>query len=308
MDFHQPVLVEKVLELLVTDRGGTYVDATLGGGGHARAILEQLGDQGKVLGIDVDEEAVAHSRLFLQGFGDRITIRKGNFRDLKDILAKEGLSEVEGILLDLGVSSHQLDTDYRGFSYRYRGPLDMRMDQSQAKSAYQVINFYQEEKLAHIFRSFGEERYAQRIARRIVKERKKCTITDTEKLMQIISSVVPAKGRIKTLSRIFQALRIEVNEELENLAGVLESSIPVLKIGARMVIISYHSLEDRMVKQFFKKEENHCTCPPQLLQCICGGKGRLHILTKKVVKPQELEIRLNPRARSARLRAAERVG
>jgi len=305
--FHRPVLVNKVIELLITDKSGIYVDCTLGGGGHCRAILESLSPEGKVIAMDIDQEAIQYSSRLLKEYRGRITIRRENFRHIGELLHQEGISKVQGIFLDLGVSSHQLETPSRGFSYKSEGPLDMRMDREQEKRAFQVVNFYEEEKLKWIFQHYGEERFSGRIARAIVKEREKGPIDSTQKLVQIILPLIPGPGANKTLSRIFQAIRIEVNRELENLRACLEASMDVLDKGGRIAVIAYHSLEDRIVKSFFKDRSGRCVCPPGLPKCVCRREGDLKILTKKPVTPDEDERRTNPRSRSAKLRVAEKL-
>lgn len=305
--FHRPVLINKVMELLITDKSGVYVDCTLGGGGHCQAILENLSPKGRVIAMDIDQEAIQYSSRLLRKYGEKLAIRRGNFRHIRELLHQEGISKVQGIFLDLGVSSHQLETPSRGFSYKQAGPLDMRMDGEQEKRAFQVVNFYEEEKLRWIFQHYGEERLSGKIARVIVKERGKGHIDSTQKLAQIILPLVPGPRANKTLSRIFQAIRIEVNQELENLKSCLEASMDVLAKGGRIAVIAYHSLEDRIVKSFFKDRSGRCVCPPDLPRCVCGRRGDLKILTKKPVTPDEDEKRANPKARSAKLRVAEKL-
>lgn len=305
--FHQSVLLKEAVEYLITDKKGIYVDGTLGGGGHSRAILQNLDAQGMVIAFDIDEEAIAYSSKLLQEFSGRIVIKRGNFRHLKELLAEEGISEVNGILLDLGVSSHQLDADYRGFSYRKEGPLDMRMDGSQGKGAFHVVNFYSERQLRRIFYQYGEEEHSRKIAKAIVRERAKSQIGTTQKLAQIVRPLAPQPRVNKTLSRIFQAIRIEVNQELENLAICLEASLSLLTPGARIGVISYHSLEDRIVKSFFRDNADACVCPPGLPQCLCGRKARLKIITPKPIVPSVEDKNSNPRARSAKFRVAEKL-
>lgn len=305
--FHVPILTTEVIRYLITNKSGTYIDCTIGGGGHSLAILETLNKDGKLIGIDVDHEAVAFSKKRLAKFGNQVIIKQGNFSQLAKILSDENISQVDGILFDLGVSSHQIDQKSRGFSYRIAGPLDMRMNTKQKLTAEQIVNEYDENKLANIFKKFGEERHAKQIARAICQERRKSNISDTLQLANLIVKTVPYKNRIKTLSRIFQALRIYTNKELSNLKLALIQSIPLLKKSSRLVVISYHSLEDRIVKKFFHDQENPCSCPADIPTCICGKKPILKILTKRVIKPAQDEINLNPRSRSARLRAAEKL-
>lgn len=305
--FHEPVLKKEAVDLLFTNENGIYLDGTLGGGGHALAILERLGPHGRLLGLDLDNEAIEFAVNQLKPFKDRIVIQQGNFKELDKFLKNLKIDQVHGILLDLGVSSHQIDTAARGFSFSLSGPLDMRMDSKQKLTAYEIIQKYSESELSNIFKTYGEEKRSRAVARIIVKERKKSPIQTTEALREIMSKVLPYQNRVKSLARIFQALRIAVNEELKNLREALNLSIDYLLPGGRILIISYHSLEDRIVKDFFKGESVRCVCPPEVPVCVCGRKGRLKILTKRPVRPSEEEVRRNPRCRSARLRASERI-
>ncbi|HHM23617.1 MAG TPA: 16S rRNA (cytosine(1402)-N(4))-methyltransferase RsmH, partial [Bacteroidetes bacterium] len=243
----------------------------------------------------------------LRRFGPRVTLRQANFRELGAVLQELKIPAVDGILMDLGVSSHQIDTDYRGFSFMQAGPLDMRMNRRQRFGAYQVVNTYPESELRRIFYEYGEERRSAAIARAIVKARQQAKIDSTDRLAKIIAGAVPRQHLNKTLARIFQAIRIEVNAELTNLQAGLEQAVEHLRPGGRLVVISYHSLEDRIVKHFFRENERHCICPPELPQCVCGEPGRLRVLTRRPVVPSEEEIRRNPRARSAKLRVAEKL-
>ncbi|MFQ5865053.1 MAG: 16S rRNA (cytosine(1402)-N(4))-methyltransferase RsmH, partial [bacterium] len=282
-------------------------DGTLGGGGHAQTILERLGPQGLLIGLDLDEEAIDFAAKRLKPFQDRVHIQQGNFKELDKIIKELSIERVHGILLDLGLSSHELDKAARGFSHNLRGPLDMRMNTKQKLTAYDIVNRYSESELSSLFKTFGEERRFRAIARIIIKERKHSPIRTTKDLREIVSKVLPYQNRIKSLARIFQALRIAVNEELTNLSEALRISLDCLYRSGRMVIISYHSLEDRLVKDFFKQQSARCVCPPELPICTCGKKGNLRILTKRPVRPSEAEIHRNPRSRSARLRAAESI-
>ena len=302
--FHIPVLVSEVIQYLVADKSGIYVDCTIGAGGHSLAILETLNNNGKLIGIDLDEEAISFSKNRLVKYNEQVRISHGNFTRLNEILQDEF---VDGILLDLGVSSHQINTANRGFSYQKTGPLDMRMNSGQKFTAEDIINGYDVDELVKIFKQYGEERYAKPVATAIILERKKKQIAETGQLARIISRVVPFKSKIKSLSRIFQALRICVNQELLNLSKVLNQSIPCLKMGGRLVVISYHSLEDRIAKNLFSSLENPCTCPPEIPICVCQKKPLVKILTKRAVKPTQSEIEINLRSRSARLRAVEKI-
>lgn len=306
--FHRPVMVKQVVSWWVTDVQGWYVDATIGGGGHAEALLQRFSPGGRLVGIDRDQEAIDFSRERLRQWQDQILLRQANFHQIKQILAEEGIQEVAGILLDLGLSSHQLDADYRGFSYLRDGPLDMRMDRTQRTGAFHVINTYTEQELQEMIKNYGEERRAGAIARAIVKARRIQKIESTRMLAHIVAGVLPPAHLNKSLSRVFQSIRIEVNSELRDLQAALQDGLEVLKPGGRLVVLSYHSLEDRLVKQFFRENENRCTCPPELPQCICHQEGKLKILTRRPLTPAEEEIRVNPRARSAKMRVAERIG
>jgi 16S rRNA (cytosine1402-N4)-methyltransferase len=305
--FHTPVLIDQVLKFLINDPKGIYVDGTVGGGGHSFEILKKIAPTGRLIGIDLDEKAVERAKERLKLFEKRVILKQGNFTRIKNILSSIDISQVNGILLDLGVSSHQIDTGERGFSYLAQGPLDMRMSSKTKTTAEEIINTYSEQDLERIFREFGEERKARYVARAIVRERGKKQITTTQQLVKIIEPVFPFHHRIKSVARVFQAIRIAVNRELENLQIFLNQSLDLLKSGGRLVAIAYHSLEDRMVKEFFARQADPCECPPGLPVCLCGKKPTIRILTKKIVKPTEQEIQLNPRSRSAKLRAAEKI-
>ncbi|MFQ5708043.1 MAG: 16S rRNA (cytosine(1402)-N(4))-methyltransferase RsmH [bacterium] len=305
--FHEPVLKREVIELLLTDENGIYLDGTVGGAGHAQAILDRLGSRGRLIGLDLDDDALRFARRRLRAFREKLTLHKGNFKDMVGILERLNIGHVHGILLDLGISSHQIDTPGRGFSYRQEGPLDMRLNSRQKFSAFEIVNAYSEQQLCEIFRTYGEEKRARAIAHNIIKERKKSSIISTQDLRDLVSQAVPERFLVKSLARIFQALRMAVNDELNNLSAALRESVGCLHQGCRLVVISYNSLEDRMVKTFFKKESVRCVCPPELPVCVCGQPGRLQVLTRRVVRPAAEEVRVNPRSRSARLRAAERL-
>lgn len=289
-EFHIPVLVQEVVRFLVTDPNGVYIDTTLGGGGHAEAILCTLSDKGRLIGIDRDPEALQYARTRLSHFGEKIHIVHGEFGKLKEILNEIHITQVHGIFFDLGVSSHQIDFSERGFSYRKDGPLDMRMNFLTGLTAKEIVNTYSEEALRELFFRYGEERRARDIAQAIVQTRKKQSIETTLQLAEVIRCVTSPQWWIKTVSRVFQALRIEVNDELGQLEKGLVQGAQCLYPKGRMVVLSYHSLEDRMVKQFLRK----------------NSPVPFQELTRKVVKSSDEEKLKNPRARSARLRAAER--
>ena len=305
--YHTPVLVEETLSLLLTSVRGIYVDATLGGGGHAEAILKRLDSEGRLIGLDADEDAIAAASHRLAGFGDRLIARRSNFRNLRNVIVECGIEGVEGVLFDLGVSSYQLDEPSKGFSYRSDSPLDMRMDRTESLSAREVVNDYDEDKLSEILRTYGEERQARRIARAIISSRTAKPLETGNDLARIVKELIGDRFLVKTLSRVFQAIRIEVNGELQNLKEGLSGAVDLLNPGGRMAVISYHSLEDRIVKDTMKagaatSDTNRSKfLPPMPLQ------PRLRILTKKFVGPGDFEIRSNPRARSAKLRVAEKV-
>ena len=301
--FHEPVLKEEALSFLVTAKNGIYLDGTLGGGGHSEAILKNINKSGRLIALDLDNDAIHFSRTRLKH--KNFLVEQANFKNLGEVLKKLKINRVHGILLDLGVSSYQIDTAEKGFSYRASGKLDMRMNSKQQLTAHEIANTFSEEKLCEIFKKYGEERRYRAISRVIIREREKNVIETTTDLREIISVVLPYQNRVKSLSRIFQAFRIAVNAELENLKAALESGLDYLTTGGRLVVISYHSLEDRIVKNFFKQESRRCVCPPDLPICVCGEPGRLKILTKRSIQPSKEEVQRNPRSRSARLRTAE---
>ncbi len=314
---HIPVMLEEVLKYLQPRAGGQYVDGTIGGGGHTEAILERSAPGGRVLGIDSDAQALARveKRLASAVRDGRLVLVHGNFAELARIVNEAGfVSSVDGVLLDLGFSSNQMDDPQRGFSFSVDGPLDMRLDQSQELSAAELVNNASEQELADIFWRYGEETRSRQIAWRIVRERSREPITRTTQLARIVSAGAPYKpGMIHPATRVFQALRIAVNAELEHLEAALPQIVDVLSAGktgdagGRMVIISFHSLEDRLVKGFMRREAMDCICPPGVPVCVCNHKARLRLLTPKPVIPTKEEVLVNPRARSAKLRAAETV-
>jgi 16S rRNA (cytosine1402-N4)-methyltransferase len=305
--YHTPVLREEVLEYLLTATDGVYVDATLGGGGHTEAILERLSPAGRVIGFDADRDAIEFATERLAGFASQVEFVNENFTNLENVLAHKGVAGVHGIVFDLGVSSYQLDEPSKGFSFQGNERLDMRMNRSQPLDAYEVVNRYSERDLADVLWKYGEEHKARAIARAIVRHRTKRHIETTGELTTIIHNVIGERFVIKTLARVFQALRIEVNNELEHLQQALQQAITVLYTGGRLVVISYHSLEDRIVKNTFK--EAAATSRPSGNKLIpdITLHPTLKIVTKKPVKASEAEQRLNPRSRSAKLRATERI-
>ena len=308
MEFaHASVMVQEVMQFLKPEPGGRYLDGTLGGGGHAERLLIDSSPDGEVLGLDRDDEAVSAARKRLQGFETRLTIRQASFQAARDILAELGWSAVNGVVLDLGVSSHQLESAERGFSFRLQGRLDMRMDRSQSLDAYEVINTFTVVDLERILRDFGEEPQARRIALAIAAARKIKALETTDELVKLIREVKSAGRHHHPATQTFQALRIAVNEELQHLDQFLEKGYELLQPKGRMVIISFHSLEDRLVKSAFRKWNRDCLCLPRTPVCQCGWNRKVKLLTKRSVMPTAQEISVNPRARSARLRAVERI-
>lgn len=305
--FHHSVLTSAVTRFLITKSDGIYVDGTLGGGGHAEAILTNLSGQGKLIAFDIDNEALRFAKHRLERFHERVIFLNGNFSNIKNILEKLGIGEIDGLLLDLGISSFQIDEPRRGFSFQRDHRIDMRMNQDQVINGWDVINNFSIKKLQQIFQNYGEERYSKRIANKIVKMREKKTIDTTTELSEIVESIVGKRFLNKSLARIFQAIRIEVNRELDSLREVLNDSIDIVNPGGRIVVISYHSLEDRIVKDFFR-EQSTIVIPSgykYIPDRIC--KPSLKVITKKPIISTDEEIHVNPRARSAKLRAAERI-
>ena len=310
VSFHTPVMLEKVLQSLRCKPGGIYVDGTLGGGGHARAILENTAPDGLLIGIDRDDDALLESEKRLQPFGQRKILIKGNFADIGEILTNLNIRKVDGILLDLGVSSHQLDTADRGFSFSLDAPLDMRMDQSSRYRAYDLVNLSPEKELRKVIRDYGEEPMAGRIARAILAKRASVPIRTTIELADVVCRAVRRQGvrkKVHPATRTFQAIRIAVNQELSNLSTAMDAGIDQLGQGGRFSIISFHSLEDRIVKETFRSWEGRCQCPPGLPVCQCQREAKLRVLTRKPLRPEASESETNPRARSARLRTAEKI-
>lgn len=312
MDFnHKPVLLDECIESLNIRSDGIYVDGTLGGAGHSIEILKRL-DRGTLIGIDQDEFAIKVSRDRLekvQGSATLVLI-KGNFRDMVKLLRLNGINTVDGILLDIGVSSHQLDEAERGFSYMQDAPLDMRMDREQELDAATIVNTYDEKEIRDIIRGYGEENWAARIASFVVKAREAGRIETTGQLVEIIKAAIPARARREgphPAKRTFQALRIAVNDELGALKDAIDGAVKILNPGGRLSIITFHSLEDRIVKNEFNKREKPCTCPPSFPVCVCGNMPELKILTRKPILPSEEELEQNPRSRSAKLRTAQKL-
>ncbi|MBD5461021.1 MAG: 16S rRNA (cytosine(1402)-N(4))-methyltransferase RsmH [Lachnospiraceae bacterium] len=306
---HYSVLLRETVENLNIRPDGVYVDGTLGGGGHALEIVGRLSAEGRFLGIDQDGDAIDAAGERLAAFADRVTLVRSNFGSMKAILAEEGIGGVDGIVLDLGVSSYQLDTQERGFSYRYDAKLDMRMDQRQSLSAEEIVNGYSEEELFRIIRDYGEEHFAKSIARHIAAARQEKKIETTGQLNEIIRASIPAKMRQDghPSKRTFQAIRIECNHELEVLEKSLDEMIESLNPGGRLCIITFHSLEDRIVKTAFRKQENPCICPPNFPMCVCGRVSAGTVITKKPIVPSEEELGENSRSKRAKVRVFEKT-
>ncbi|MER3400269.1 MAG: 16S rRNA (cytosine(1402)-N(4))-methyltransferase [Thermoflexus sp.] len=303
---HIPVLLREVLDGLKVQPGGRYIDATVGGGGHAAAILERSAPDGRLLGIDRDPEVLERARERLRPFGERVVLAQGSYAELRRLAVRYDFLEVDGILFDLGLSSWQLSDPHRGFSFQIEGPLDMRYDPGQGIPASEIVNRWPEKELAALIRRYGEERYARRIARAIVRHR---PIRTTTELAALIARTVGwGRDDLHPATRTFLALRIAVNDELSALEQALPQAVSLLKPGGRLAVIAFHSLEDRIVKTFFQREARDCLCPPQVPVCTCGHRATLRLITRKPIRPSEEEVRVNPRARSARLRIAERLG
>jgi 16S rRNA (cytosine1402-N4)-methyltransferase len=303
---HNPVLPDEVIRYLAVEPGGRYIDCTVGAGGHARAIMERGAPGALLIGFDADPHAISLAQEALQDFTDSAHLINGNFRDLKATAERLNFIPAHGVLFDLGLSSMQLAEEGRGFSFQYEAPLDMRFSPDQAITAADIVNEYEQDELANIIWEFGEERYSRRVAGAIVRNR---PIKTTTELASIVSKAVPgSRSRIHPATRTFQALRIAVNDELNTLQTALEQARDVLGSGGRLVVISFHSLEDRLVKQFLQRESRDCICPPETPVCVCEHSATLRVLTRRPVTPTEEEMKTNPRSRSAKLRAAERVG
>ena len=310
MEFvHKSVLLKETIDGLKIKPDGIYVDGTLGGGGHASEVARRLSDKGSIIGIDQDAAAIEAAGIRLKDFGEKVTIVRSNYCDMKSQLGKLGIDKVDGIVLDLGVSSYQLDTAERGFSYREDAPLDMRMDRRQKMTARDIVNDYEERELYRVIRDYGEDKFAKNIAKHIVAARQKAPIETTGQLTEIICASIPMKFQKKSghpAKRTFQAIRIELNQELEVLKNSLDAMIDLLNPGGRLCIITFHSLEDRIVKSAFRKNENPCTCPSDFPVCVCGKISKGSIITRKPILPSKEEMEENSRAKSAKLRIFER--
>lgn len=311
MEFaHKSVLLEETIDNLNIKPDGIYVDGTLGGAGHSEQIVKRLGEGGRLIGIDQDEDAIAAASKRLEPYGDKVTIVRDNYQNFRRILDELNIQKVDGILLDLGVSSYQLDNADRGFTYRVDAPLDMRMDNRQTKTAKDIVNDYSEAELFRIFKDYGEERYAKSIAYHICKYRENKVIETTEELNDIIRGSIPAKarnGQGHPSKQTFQAIRIELNRELDVLRDSIDGMIASLNPGGRLCIITFHSLEDRIVKLAFRKNENPCICPPNFPVCTCGRKPLGKVITRKPIIPGERELEENSRSKSSKLRVFEAI-
>ena len=308
VDYHIPVLYEETLENLVTNPDGVYVDCTLGGGGHSEGILTKLSDNGSLISIDQDQEAINFAGERLAKYRDKHQIFKDNFVNLDTVIYMAGFDKVNGILMDIGVSSKQLDDPDRGFSYKYNTRLDMRMDKNNPFSAYELLNEYPEEEISRIIYEYGEERHARKIARFIVEARSEKPIETTGDLVTIIKRAIRGKSQKHPAKKTFQAIRIEVNKELEVLKNSIEKAVDSLKPGGRLAIITFHSLEDRIVKNMFREMSKDCICPPELLVCRCEHEAKVKLITRKPIIPKNNELEFNNRAHSSKLRVVERLG
>lgn len=312
MDFkHKSVLLDETIEGLGIKPNGIYVDGTLGGGGHAYEVCSKLGENGRFIGIDQDDAAIKAAGERLKEFKDKVTIVRDNYSNMKQVLHNLSIDKVDGIVLDLGVSSYQLDTADRGFSYMSDAPLDMRMDQRQELTAKDIVNQYSEMQLYYIIKDFGEDKFAKNIAKHIVRARELKEIETTGELSEIIKAAIPMKQRLTgghPAKKTFQAIRIELNKELEVLKNSLDDMIEILNNEGRICVITFHSLEDRIIKNIFRKNENPCTCPSDFPVCICGKQSKGKVITRKPILPSELEIEENKRSKSSKLRVFERIG
>jgi 16S rRNA (cytosine1402-N4)-methyltransferase len=307
---HKSVMAKEIMEHLRPRPEGTYVDATLGLGGHTEAILESSGYKAKVIGLDVDKETLSIAKSHLSAFKPQVMFINKNFSEIDKVLEDLGIDEVDGIVADLGMSSYQIEMSGRGFSFRRAESLDMRMDTGLKHTAYELVNKKDEQEIAKIVREYGEEKWAKKVAREIVRSRREKSIESSVELAEIVSKAIPKKFHTRGIhpaTKTFQAIRIAVNDELEHLEIFLQKAVPLLKIGGRIAVISFHSLEDRLVKNTFKKFSSPCVCPPQLPICMCGRKSILKILTRSPLTPSTEEVLNNPRSRSAKLRIGERI-
>lgn len=307
---HKSVLLEETVDSLDIKPDGIYVDGTLGGGGHASLVCSRLSDKGRLIGIDQDADAIKAASERLAPFGDKVTIVRSNYENIASVLSELGIEKVDGIYLDLGVSSYQLDTVERGFTYREDAPLDMRMDQRNTQTAADIVNTYSEMDLFRIIRDYGEDRFAKNIAKHIVRVRAEKPFETTGELIEVIKAAIPAKVRATgghPAKRTFQALRIELNHELDVLNRSIDTMIDLLNPGGRLSIITFHSLEDRIVKTRFKNNENPCICPPGFPVCMCGKKSKGSVVTRKPIVPSEQEIEENKRSKSSKLRVFEKT-
>ena len=311
MEFvHEPIMLEEVIDGLRIRPGGIYVDGTLGGAGHSDRIAERLNEKGMLIGIDQDGDAIAAASKRLNKYGEKVRIVRSNYAAMRSVLEGMNIHRVNGILLDLGVSSYQLDNAERGFSYREDAPLDMRMDQRNARTARDIVNDCSEKELYHIIRNYGEDKFAKNIARHIAARRKEKAIETTGELTEIIKAAIPAKVRARgghPAKKTFQAIRIELNQELNVLKDHLADMIDLLDDGGRICVITFHSLEDRIVKNIFRTSENPCICPPEFPVCTCGRVSKGRVVTRKPLLPSDEEMERNPRAKSAKLRIFERL-
>lgn len=306
---HKSVLLDETIDMLNIKPGGIYIDGTLGGGGHSLEVCKRLGPNGRLIGIDQDEAAIKAGGERLKEFKDIVTIVRSNYSDMKQIVKDLKIDTVDGIILDLGVSSHQLDTVERGFTYKENAPLDMRMDTRMDKTAKDIVNGYSEFDLYRIIRDYGEDKFAKNIAKHIVRIREEKVIETTDELTEAIKAAIPMKLRVGTghpAKKTFQAIRIELNQELEVLKQTLDDMIGLLGDGGRLCIITFHSLEDRIVKTAFRNHENPCTCPPGFPVCVCGNKSKGRVISRKPILPSEEELTENKRAKSAKLRVFEK--
>lgn len=306
---HKSVLLEETIDSLNIRPDGIYVDGTLGGGGHASEVCRRLGSKGRLIGIDQDQDAITAAGERLREFGEKVTIVRSNYEQIKDVLRELGIDKVDGIYLDLGVSSYQLDTAERGFTYREDAPLDMRMDQRKAETAADIVNGYGEMELYRIIRDYGEEKFAKNIAKHIVRAREEKPIETTGELIELIKAAIPMKMRAvggHPAKKTFQAIRIELNHELDVLNNSIDTMIELLNPGGRLSIITFHSLEDRIVKNRFRENENPCICPPDFPVCMCGRMSKGKVITRKPIVPTEEEVGENKRSKSSKLRVFER--